>query len=232
VSDNKTGIRDGLVEMERVFSRRAFFMNIAKTVGVAAAFDKFGPDAFAQATFTPEDVVSEFGRMIIPVDQDPGWATFDPGITNYALNVYMRQVFSMGNDLAYAGLRYAITAFNTLPVNIGYGPQFLKMPAAARGQYFQNVLTGAFENDGVQDILLFGGVFMMLGVKQTFYMNYPNHLPNPNLEFQIVPTTGPKTGWQQMKFAGPVGPEEEKQLRDKYFNAVEVFGVDLRNPYI
>ncbi|HVV43614.1 MAG TPA: hypothetical protein VHC72_00365, partial [Bryobacteraceae bacterium] len=74
--------------------------------------------------------------------------------------------------------------------------------------------------------------FMLLGVKQVFYLNYPNHLATPGAEFQIFPTTGPKTGWLQMGFAGPVGPDEEAALRARAAGAVEITGVDLRNPYI
>jgi hypothetical protein len=225
-------IREGLVEVERVFSRRAFFLNMAKGVGIVAAFDNFGPAIFAQTAFTADDVVSAFGRMVIPVDQDPGWQTFDPGITNYALHTYLLQVYSNGNQLAFDGLVSAITAFNTLPQTVGYGPTFLSMSPEAKGLYFENILTGTFENNGVQDILLFAGVFMLLAVKQVFYLNYPYHLPKRGAEYQIVPMTGPKTGWQQMQFAGPVGPAEEIALRAKYYDAVEVTGVDLRNPYI
>jgi len=225
-------IRESLVEMERVLSRRAFFMNVAKGVGVAAAYDKFGPELFAQSSFTPFDVVSAFGRMVIPVDQDPGWQTFDPGITDYALNTFLLQVYSGGNQVAFSGLLAAITAFNTLPQTVGYGPTFLRMSPEAQGTYFENVLTGTFENNGVQDILLFSGVFMLLAVKQVFYLNYPNHLPIPDSEFQIFPAGGPKTGQQQMQYAGPVGPAEEAKLRAKFYDAVEVAGVDFRNPYI
>ena len=224
-------IRQSLVEMERVFSRRSFLFNVAKGIGAVAAYDRFGPSLFAQSSFTPDDVVSAIGRMIIPVDQDPGWATFDPGITNYALHTFLLQVYSNGNQLAFSGLLAAISAFNTIPPTIQYGPTFLTSSSDAQGQYFTNVLTGAFENNGVQDILLFSAVYMLLAVKQVFYLNYPNHLPTPNSEYQIVPAT-PRTGWVQMQFAGPVGPTEETSLRTKYYNAVELTGIDLRNPYI
>jgi hypothetical protein len=225
-------IREELIEMERVFSRRSFFFNVAKGVGVAAAYDKFGPSLFAQTSFTPDDVVSSFGNVIIPVDQDPGWKTFDPGITNYTLRTYLLQVYSNGNQVAFSGLLAAITAFNTLPVTIGYGPTFLNMTVEAQGTYFANILTGIFENNGVQDILLFAGVYMMLAIKQVFYLNYPNHLPTPGAEFQVVPTTGIRTGWLQMQFAGPVQAAEETALRARNINNVEVVGIDLRNPYI
>jgi hypothetical protein len=225
-------IREGLLEMERVYSRRAFFMNLAKGAGAVAVFDKFGPSLFAQTGFTTSQVVSAFGNMVIPVDTDPGWQTFDPGITDYALNTFLLQVYSNGSALAQSGLTSAINAFNTLPPTIGYGPTFLQMGTAAQGTYFANILTGAFENWGVQDILLFAGVFMLLAVKQVFYLNYPNHMPTPGAEFQVFPTTGIRTGWLQMGFKGPVLQAEETALRAKNYNAVEVVGIDLRNPYI
>jgi hypothetical protein len=84
----------------------------------------------------------------------------------------------------------------------------------------------------VQDILSFGGVFMLLGVKQTFFLNYPNHLATPGAEFQTVLDNSPRTGWDIMRFKGPVGPEEEEQLRARSANAQELPGVDWRNPFI
>jgi hypothetical protein len=35
-----------------------------------------------------------------------------------------------------------------------------------------------------------------------------------------------------MGLKGPVGPEEEKALRDRYTGIKEIPGVDLSNPYI
>ena len=35
-----------------------------------------------------------------------------------------------------------------------------------------------------------------------------------------------------MRFKGPVGPEEEEQLRAKAADAPELPGVDWRNPFI
>jgi hypothetical protein len=95
-----TDPRIALPEMERVFSRRALFLKIAKGAGVLAAYDRFGLKLFGEtaaqdtANFNQALVIlSAFGQMVIPVDQDPGWATFDPAITLYTLDVYLRQVY-------------------------------------------------------------------------------------------------------------------------------------------
>ncbi len=224
-------IRESLIEMERVMTRRNFFANIVKTVGVAAVYDRFGDELFAQSSADPYQIFSAFGQLVIPVDQDPGWATFEPGITQYGLGVYVKQVFSNGNDLAFNGLLSAIAGFNNLPVTIGYGPTFLNMVPSLKGNYLQAVLEGQFESSGAQDILAFGAIFMLLGVKQVFFNNYPKHLPIPNSEFQILPPS-PRAGWDIMKYKGPVGPDEEAALRKQYMNIPTVPGVDVRNPYI
>jgi hypothetical protein len=92
---------------------------------------------------------------------------------------------------------------------------------------------GNFENDGVGDILSFGGVFMLLGAKQTFFLNFPRHLADYDADFQqVVGMPGPKTGWDIMRFRGPVGPQEEAALRARAANAPELPGVDWRNPLI
>lgn len=41
-----------------------------------------------------------------------------------------------------------------------------------------------------------------------------------------------KTGWDIIGFKGPVGPDEEKQLRDRYFDVAVLPGMDPNNPYI
>ncbi len=236
-----TNTREALAEMEKVLSRRAFFVKIAKGAGAAAAFDRFGNKLFGAVDRTPQanfdeslKIFSAFGRLVIPVDEDPGWATFEPAITEYGLDVYIRQVFSLGNNLAFDGLTQAIVAFNETPPVIGFGPKFLDMSFEAQGDYLTKVLIGQFENDGVGDILSFGAIFQLLGCKQVFFMNFPRHRAVPNAEFHnIVPVPGaPKMGWEIMGFRGPVGPEEEASLRARSANAPEIPGVDWRNPWI
>jgi hypothetical protein len=67
-----------------------------------------------------------------------------------------------------------------------------------------------------------------------FFLNFPRHRAVPNAEFQNLPSPPgtPKMGWEIMGFRGPVGPEEEKALRARAANAVEIPGVDWRNPWI
>ena len=234
-----TDPRLALPEMERTLSRRALLLNIGKGMGVMAAYDRFGSRLFGATTPTDEQnyraglqIFGAFGRMVIPVDEDPGWATYEPDITVYGLNVYIRQVFSLGRDLSFNGYMQAVVALNEIPPLINYGRKFLDMPLDAQGLYLTNILTGAFENDGVSDILGFGAVFMLLACKQVFFQNFPKHLPTPGAEFQQVLGNTPKTGWDIMGFRGPVGPDEEKALRARSLNAPELPGVDVRNPLI
>jgi hypothetical protein len=234
-----TDPRLALAEMEKVLSRRAFFMKVGKGLGVVAAYDRFGPRLFGTTPATDAgnyvqslSIFSAYAQMVIPVDDDPGWATFEPGITTYALDTYIRQVFNLGNDLAFNGFTQAVVAFNYIPPAIRWGRTFLEMSLDARSLYLNNILVGEFENDGVGDILSFAAIFMLLGCKMTFYQNFPKHLANYNSEFQQVLNNTPKTGWDIMGFKGPVGPEEESVLRAQSANAPELPGVDWRNPYI
>ena len=235
-----TDPRKALPEMERVFSRRAFFLKIAKGAGAVAAYDRFGPKLFGEtaaddvANFNASlKILSAYGQLVIPVDDVPGWATFEPGITMYTLDTYIRQVFSIGNNVAFNGLTQAIVAFNNLPPMINYSPNtFLNMDLTAQGNYLTSVLIGQFENDGVGDILSFGAIFMLLGVKQTFFQNYPHHLATPGADIQVVLGNTPPTGWDIMKFRGPVQLAEENALRARAANAPEYPGVDWRNPFI
>src|SRR6516162_381254 len=104
--------------MERVLSRRSFFSSVFKGIaigaGTVAAVDRFGVQLFGQAQDTTQQfntglqIVSAFGQMVIPVDQDSGWATFEPDITTYTLDVFIRQVFNLGVDLAFNGFLQAI----------------------------------------------------------------------------------------------------------------------------
>jgi hypothetical protein len=225
--------------MEKTLSRRAFFMKVGKGLGVVTAYDRFGPRLFGTTPQTDRDnylqslkIFSAYAQMVIPVDDDPGWATFEPDITVFALDVYIRQVFNLGNELAFNGFTQAVVAFNELPPVIRWGRRFLEMSLENQGIYLSNILVGNFENDGVGDILGFAAVFMLLGCKMTFYQNFPKHIANPNNEFQQVLNNTPKTGWDIMGFRGPVGPEEERALRARSANAPELPGVDWRNPLI
>jgi len=234
--------RKAFLEMEKAVSRRAFFRQALKGVaigaGSVAAFDRFGPRLFGQSQSDLQHydlglkIVSAFGQMVIPVDQDSGWATFEPDITTYTLDVYIRQVFNLGVNLSYYGYLQAVAAFNTLPTQINYGPEFLNMDVPTRSQYLSDILIGNFENDGVQDILAFAGIFMLLATKMVFFQNYPHHLADPDSEYQNVLGNTPNTAWDMMKYRGPVLAAEEAALRAAAKNAPELLGVDFSNPWI
>ena len=106
------------------------------------------------------------------------------------------------------------------------------MPTSAREKYFSDMLTGQFENDGYGDVLTFAYGLALISTKGTFFSNYPNHQAVPGAEFQIRPASDVKTGWDIMRLKGPVGPEEEKALRTKYFDAEELPGIDITNKLI
>src|SRR5260221_7516746 len=114
-----TAPRLALAAMEKTLSRRAMLMNIGKGLGVVAAYDRFGPSLFGATPQTDRQnylqalqIFGAYGRLVIPVDQDPGWATFEPEITVYGLDVFIRQVFNLGHDLAFNGFTQAVVAFN------------------------------------------------------------------------------------------------------------------------
>ncbi len=234
--------RQAFLAMDSALSRRAFFGRVFKGMavgaGTLAALDQFGPRLFGQAQTVQQQydtglkIVSAFGQMVIPVDHDSGWATFEPDITVYALDVYIRQVFNLGVDLAFNGYLQAVNSFNTIPPLIAYGPEFLSMDVPTRSQYLTDILIGNFENNGVQDIVAFAGVFMLLATKMVFFQNFPHHLANPNSEFQNVLGNTPNTAWDMVRYRGPVLAPEEAALRAAAANAPELPGVDLRNPFI
>src|SRR6266404_8997136 len=144
-----TDPRAALAEMEKTLSRRAFFMKVGKGLGAVAAYDKFGPRLFGTTPATDAanyqqalKIFSAYARLVIPVDDDPGWETFEPDITTYALDVYIRQVFNLGNELALNGLRQAGEALNEMPRVIGWGRKFLEMSYDNQGLYLTNILVG------------------------------------------------------------------------------------------
>lgn len=226
-------IREALSELDAKFSRRALFHTFMKGAGLVAALDHYGPSLFAAAeTRIPYLVYAAIGDIVIPVDEDPGWATFEPAITPYGVDVYVRNVLLGGNFLAFQGFLATMTALNQLPILATYGQAFLSMNQVRRGQFFGDVLTGKFENDGFGDVAGFSVGLSLLSTRSVFFSNFPNHLEYPNSEYQVRKPIGVKTGWDIMQLRGPVGADEEKQLRAKYFDAEELPGVDPSNQYI
>jgi hypothetical protein len=227
-------LRESLVAAETEFTRRGVLRTLIKGAGLVIAYDNFGPKLFAAAeTRIPYLVHGALGEVIIPVDQDPGWATFEPGITNYSVDVFVRNVLLGGNFLAFLGFLNCLAAINEAPVQATYGPRFLEMVRDTRDQYYSDILTGQFENDGLGDVLGFAAGLSLISCKGVFFSNYPNHLAYPNSEYQVRQPYPVKTGWDIMGLKGPVGPEEEARLRARFGpNATVIPGVDQNSPYI
>jgi hypothetical protein len=227
-------IRSTLEALEQQISRRSFVLGMVKGAGLAAVFDRFGPSLFAQNPDDPRlpySVYSAIGDIIIPVDEDPGWATFEPGITNFGVDVFVRQVLLGGIFPAFLGFLSALNALNEVPVVATYGPRFLDMSKEARVKYFGDILTGQFENDGYGDVLGYASGLSLISTKATFFSNYPRHLAVPGEEYQVRPPSPVKTGWDIMGYKGPVGPQEENELRAKFFNTEELPGIDPDDIY-
>jgi hypothetical protein len=230
--------RQGLLEMEREFSRRSFFGLLAKGLVVGAALDKLTPPVQAAIRTRRPDtshalqVYKAIGNLTIPTDQDPGWASFDPGISLYGLNTYVYQIFLANNNIAFDAYQDCLIYMDTTPVTLGYNTNFLNMGLDQQSQYLTDILAGNYDGDGWQDILSLAVNASVVSAKTTFYSNYPNHLADYSAEFQVIAPAPARTGWLQMGLKGPVGPVEEAALRSKYFDSEEVMGVDTRNPYI
>jgi hypothetical protein len=145
----------------------------------------------------------------------------------------VKQVLLGGDELAFAGVLGTLTAVNDLPPVIGFGTRpFLEMSEATQADYFTAILTGQFEKDGVQDLLFLPAFVALFSTKATFFSNFPNHLATPGAEFQDRTPLKIKTGWDIMKYKGPISAKEEKELRDSFFNAEVLPGMDPKNPYI
>jgi hypothetical protein len=225
--------------LQRELSRRSFLKGMAQAAGIGLFWDRFGSRMFAQGlptTTDPTAVFSAIGNLVIPVDQDPGWKTFDPGITDYALNVMVKQVLLGGTDqsqLSFQGVLGTLIAFNEIPPFIGFGTvPFLQMPEGMQAQYFGGVLTGQFASTGANDVIFLASFVGLFTAKAVFFSNYPNHLATPDAEFQVRTPSAVKTGWDIMGFRGPVGPEEENRLRAQRGHIQVVRGMDPNNLYV
>lgn len=214
-------------------SRRTVLKLGIKAAALFTAVSQLDTSVLAESDEIPVQVVGAIGRIVIPVDEDPGWASFEPDINDYALNVFVKQAFLGGNQRAFEAFLGLLESFNEIPVQIRYGRRFLEMAEEAQETYFRAVLTGQFENDGVQEILGLAGNVGLLTAKAVFFSNYPFHLAEVGAEYQNqTPPGNLRTGYSIMGFRGPVGPEEEEQLRQRYLGVEELSGVDWSNPYI
>jgi len=229
-------MRQAMELLQQELSRRAFLKRTVQAAGIGLFWERFGNKLFGQgvaSTTDPRAVYSAIGNVVIPIDDDPGWATFEPGISDYALNTFIPQVLLGGNSLVFEGLLGTFQAYNVLPPLINFGTlQFLDMSVSLQSQFFGNVLSGQFESTGAQDVLFLATFVGLFSTKAVFFSNYPNHLATPGAEFQVRPPSSVKTGWDIMGFRGPVGPDEENQLRQRYRNIQVLPGMDPKNTYV
>ena len=234
----KVDLKAAFEALEAQVSRRRFLGTIVKVGSLGLTLDRLGSRLSAADTVRkadsrlPYQVYSAIGELVIPVDDDPGWTTFEPGITEFGMDVFVKQVLLNGNPLAFGGFLATMSILNDAPRIADYGPEFLTMNHVERTRFFGDVLTGQFENDGLGDPLGFASGLSLISTKAAFFSNYPNHRAVPGAEFQVRSRLNVKTGWDIMGLRGPVGPEEERQLRAKYFDAEELPGVDPTNKWI
>ena len=189
-------MREAIESLQKELSRRAFLKRTVQAAGIGLFWDRFGDRLFAQQSNTnPVAVFSTIGNIVIPVDQDPGWATFEPGITEYGINVMIRQVLLAGNPLLFQGVMGSLIAFNELPPLTRFSPlPFVNMRESDQQQYFGGILTGQFEESGAQDVLFLAAFVSLFATKAVFFSNYPNHLATPGAEFQVRPPSDVKIG--------------------------------------
>ena len=225
--------------LQKELSRRSFVKGMVQAAGIGLFWERFGGRLFAQnqqPATDPKAVFSAIGNLVIPVDQDPGWATFDPGITDYALNVMVKQVLLGGGDqsqLSFQGVLGTLIAFNEIPPLIQFGTvPFLQMPVDVQAQYFGGVLTGQFAGSGANDVIFLPAFVGLFAAKAVFFSNYPNHLATPGAEFQVRTPLALRTGWDIMGYRGPVGPDEEDRLRTQRGHIQVVKGMDPNNIYV
>jgi hypothetical protein len=233
-------ISSRLLELEREVSRRGFLSGVMRGTGIISGLGTLAGHIAAAETGRPKAdggrlpyrVLSAIGQIVIPVDQDPGWETFEPGITDFALDVFVGQVFLNGNETAIGGFKDGLELFNSIPISIAYDREFLEMIPSGRAKYFSDILTRQFENDGAQELLDFIFILSLVATKAVFFSNYPRHRAQVGAEYQIIPPSSLRTGWDIMRWKGPVGPEEEAALREKFIDTPVAPGVDRNNPYI
>lgn len=224
--------REALRTVDLEFSRRSFLKRTWTAAGLAAFFERSGPELFAAAEDIPYRVMGAMGDLVIPVDEDPGYRTFDPEISRYALDGFVQHVVLAGARGGLDLVKGALTAMNNAPVEVDYGPRFLDMRLGQREQYFTDCLAGNFENDGYGDLLGFASFIGLFVSKAVFFSNFPNHLANEGEEFQIFKASSIRTGFDIMGFRGPIGKKEEDALREKFLGIEVLPGIDRSNPFL
>ncbi|MEZ5400217.1 MAG: hypothetical protein R2729_11155 [Bryobacteraceae bacterium] len=229
---------DAVRELDETLSRRLFFKRTWTAAGLAAGFGLFqsrGRAAARSRAVSKEIALAVMGAMgdiVIPVDQDPGYASFEPGISQYALDGFLLHFVLAGNQRGFDTVLGALEIMNDAPEEMDYGPKFLAMTSAAREQYYTDCLTGGFENDGYGDVL---GLASFLGLflpKAVFFSNYPNHIARPGSDIQVFPASAIKTGFDISGFRGPIQADEEQRLRDRFLGIEVLPGIDRTNPFL
>ena len=228
---------DGMRQLEREFSRRVFLRRSFTAAGLVAGLGWFESKGLAATSLaavreTAFAVMSAMGALVIPSDEDPGYADFEPGITAFVLDSFVQHFVLAGNKVAYETLLGALETMNEAPPLIEYGPKFLQMNSGERDAYFTDCLAGQFENEGYGDILGLTAFLGLFAPKAVFFSNYPRHLAAPGANFQVLPPSDIRTGWDIMRFRGPISEAEEQSLRDKYLGIEVLPGIDRNNPHI
>ena len=230
--------RTRLLLLEQAISRRGFLAGVFRSTALAASLPAISSRLWGLRRPTEQQrtlaasVYSALGALTIPVDEDPGWSDFEPGISDYGLTVFLRQILLNGDPDAFDAYIETLNHLNNVPVLLNYNVEFLRMAESARLKYLADILTGQFENDGWQDVLTLAAGLAITSAKMVFFSNYPRHLATPGAEYQQAPASPLKTGWDIMQWRGPVGPQEEQILRDRARGVVEVPGIDTRSPFL
>jgi hypothetical protein len=227
---------EGLRQLDRELSRRVFLRRSFTAAGLVAGWHWFQRKGLAEDSAATPDVafrvMSAMGALVIPVDEDPGYASFEPGITGYVLESFVQHFVLAGNIVAYEALLGTLRTMHEAPPLIEYGPRFLDMNSGEREKYFTDCLTGQFENEGYGDILGLTAFLGLFAPKAVFFSNYPRHLATPGADIQVLPASDIKTGWDIMGFRGPVSQTEEESLRERFLGIEVLPGIDRNNPYI
>jgi len=201
-------------------SRREFVKTTVAgtTILASASVGALGAAAAGSAN-TNQQIIAALGSVFIPSKAgDPGYKELEShGITDYVL-----QKFEVADSLE---------AFNAAAKQFFDGKSFLELDEAQRGQYLGLVADGSKITDADQRKQLQA---FYRGARQrilrVYYSNYPAHeikrdaagaailrpgemhqISNPNL----FKPKGLVTGWDVAGFKGPMGWEEEEQLREK-----------------
>ena len=184
---------DRLLILEREVSRRGFLGGLMRGTAMAASLGAIAPRLWGLHRPTDQErklaasVYSALGNLTIPVDDDPGWSDFEPGIGEYGLTVFLRQILLNGDPDAFDAYIETLNHLNEVPVLLNYNVAFLKMSEGAQQKYVSDILTGQFENDGWQDVLTLAAGLAITSAKMTFFSNYPRHLATPGTEWQVLP---------------------------------------------